>query len=162
MQVVEVGNPAAVGLFVFHLTIAKVDAQPGVATRTRQGNIQLVIRPLALLMTDAHRHLLIEPALQHQGHTVFSGMFFCLHKGQYVGGNLRRLIDDMRMRFNLRRVIEGDAGGRKEQHGNQASRRADPVPLMQLLQPERTALLLRHLVVGLATDLVTDLVSRLA
>ena len=51
------------------------------------------------------------------------------------------MVDDLRLRFDLRGVVEGDAGRREQQHSDQAHRRTDPVPLVQRAQPEASTLL---------------------
>ncbi len=46
-----------------------------------------------------------------------------------------------RLRGNLRGVIQRDPGDAEQEHRDETDRRAHPVPLVEMLQPERSALL---------------------
>src|SRR3546814_12518890 len=60
VQVVQVGNPAAVGAFVFDGAIGQVDRQPGVAAGPRQRHIALGGRPFG----SGVRRLTTRPATE--------------------------------------------------------------------------------------------------
>jgi hypothetical protein len=51
---------------------------------------------------------------------------------------------NLRLGFNLGGVVQREPGGGEHQHGHQADAGADPVPLMQVLEPEGTAFLVRN------------------
>lgn len=65
-------------------------------------------------------------------------------RGEQVGGQVQLAVDDLRGGFDPGGVVEGDAGGGKQEHADEADGRADPVPLVQGAQPEATTLLLLH------------------
>ncbi|MDT4885673.1 hypothetical protein FQZ97_1219290 [compost metagenome] len=67
MQVVEVGDPAAVGGLVLQCAGLDIQAQPGIATGAGQADIQLGVRPFGGAAVQAQRQLVFQPLAQGQG-----------------------------------------------------------------------------------------------
>src|SRR3546814_14895628 len=63
VQVVEVGDPAALGRLVFQLAAFQAKTQPGIAARTWQGDVEFAIEPLAFATGQLPLQALFPPYL---------------------------------------------------------------------------------------------------
>jgi hypothetical protein len=140
VQVVEIGDPAAIGALVLDLAGGAVDAQPGVGAGCRQREIHLFRRPFAGSSAQVDAQLRIQPVLhaRRQRRLAFPALAQCREHLRRQRGVL--LYDDG-LGFDRTRMVQRDAGDREQQHRRQRRSGADPVPLVQGAQPEAATLL---------------------
>ena len=130
VQVVEVGNPAAIGAFEFNRATGTINAEPGIRTGTRHGQVDFLFRPFRRSRANGNTELVAQPVCRgrRQGRVAFIALAQAL---QQFRRQFRGQVDHLRFGLDTRGVVEGDAGGGKQQHADQAHRRTDPVPLVQ-------------------------------
>ncbi len=137
VEIVGIGDPAAVGAFRRHLARCRVHAQPAVAAGSRQRQVDFLRCPLRFAQARAHAHAQAQEFAQRHRQRCRSGLR--LRKRRQLGA--QRLGQGIVLRHrhgrgrNLRGVVEGDARHREQQQSRQAQRRADPVPQVQRAQP---------------------------
>jgi hypothetical protein len=140
VEVVEVGEPAAVGALVLDLAVGQAQAQPGVAARAGEREINFVVRPLGLAARGTDVPVLLHPGLQFggQGRLSLEGLggwqlLFELRAQDFIDRTAQ--LRDGRPGLDLPRVIEREARDAEQDHANQADRRAHPMPFVQGLEP---------------------------
>ena len=143
VQVVQVGNRAALGKLVHHFARLAVDAQPCIAAGPRQAQVDLEFRPLRGLPRHRNAQLPAQPLrhLVRQGHLLVGLALLRREAGAQIVRQDQFPFRHLRLRPDLARMVERDPGDREEQHRRQTDRAADPMPQVELLRPKRLPLL---------------------
>ena len=140
VEVVEVGEPAAVGALVFDFAVGQAQAQPGVATGAGQREIDFVVGPLGFPAGGGDVPVLLHPGLEfgRQGGFALEG----LGCGQLLfEPGAQRFVDravqpgDGRPGLDLAGVVEGESRHAEQDHPDETDGRTDPMPFVQGLEP---------------------------
>ncbi|KAG0766983.1 hypothetical protein G6F22_017726 [Rhizopus arrhizus] len=114
VQVVEVGHRAA----------------RGIAAGARQRQVDLLGRPLGRASANGDAQLGVQP-LPGRARDRRVTVLARAQLAQQLARQFQVLVLHLGLGLDLRRMVEGQAGHREQQHADQAHRRADPVPLVQ-------------------------------
>lgn len=135
VQIVEIGDPAAIGQFIDQRAGFPVNRQPGIPAGARHGQISFGRGPFRL----ARGHIDVQPIGNILTHRIGDGGRVTIGKHpqrrQQGAVQLAGLFDGDRAAFNLAGVVQREAGDGKHQQRHQRYGRTDPVPAVKLAHP---------------------------
>lgn len=141
VKVVEVRDPAAIGLLEFHVAGFSIDCQPGIRARTLHRDVDLILRPFCVARSDPFGKLLTEPLAKRgwQRRVSFDGKI--RERGDHLVGKRDRKRGYLGFDGDVAGMIQRDSSDREQQHPDQTNGRTDPVPLNHCSHPKGATLL---------------------
>ena len=117
MQIVQIGDPAAIRAFVFNVAAGEVDRQPGIPSWAGQGKVGLVVGSFCFSTPGVDIEFVGKPLIDGRGQCGISGSFRRAQGlRQQVLRQARLACRNLGLGFNVRHVVERQSCDGEQQH----------------------------------------------